>query len=263
MSVGFSGSGDRPDFEAFTNYVGDVYDIDDSRDSIAVAPATCVRMFDGKHYRGDDSGLLCAPAGADGLFADLGAMTNRASSMRVCPLSVSRGCDAAPAPAPVPVPAPPLPPAPAPNGSPASQDARLSATLVRRRARRTVSFVAPRRRRRIRARRCRRAPSRRRRASGAHARTARRLAVAGGAGGHHGRRRNGADTAGARPLAHSAAGVPRGDRGRAARGGGSGATRRAGRRQIPRSSPGGSEPATRSGSAGGCSPRHRRGSASS
>ena len=140
VSVGFSGSGDRPDFEAFTNYVGEVYDIDDSRDSIAVAPATCVRLFDGKLYMGEDSGLLCAPAAADGLFADLGAMTNRASSMRVCPLSASSGCDAAPAPGPVPVPVPPLPPPPAPNGSPASQDARLSATLVRGRARRTVSF---------------------------------------------------------------------------------------------------------------------------
>jgi hypothetical protein len=87
VSVGFAGSGDRPDFAAFTNYEGSVYDIDDTRDSIAVAPATCVRLFDGRSYTGAATGLLCAPASADGLFADLGAMVNRASSMRVCPTS--------------------------------------------------------------------------------------------------------------------------------------------------------------------------------
>ena len=59
-------------------------------------------------------------------------MTNRASSMRVCPSSSTGGCDAAAAPAP--------PPPPAPNGSPASPDAGLSATLRRGRARATVSF---------------------------------------------------------------------------------------------------------------------------
>jgi hypothetical protein len=74
VSVGFTGSGDRPDFAAFTNYEGSVYDIDDTRDSIAVAPATCVRLFDGRGYTGAATGLLCAPASADGLFADLGAM---------------------------------------------------------------------------------------------------------------------------------------------------------------------------------------------
>ena len=66
---------------------GRVYDIDDTRDSIALAPATCVRLFDGKSYAGAETGLLCAPADRDGLFADLGAMNNRASSMRVCPAS--------------------------------------------------------------------------------------------------------------------------------------------------------------------------------
>ena len=77
------------------------------------------------------SGLLCAPAGADGLFADLGALVNRASSMRVCPASMPSGCDA-------------LPPRPAaagavPNGSPPSPNARLSARRGGR-ARRTVRF---------------------------------------------------------------------------------------------------------------------------
>src|SRR4051795_8602961 len=100
VSVGFTGSGDRPDFVAFTNYEGSVYDIDDTRDSVAVAPATCVRLFDGRNYTGAATGLLCAPANADGLFADLGALTNRASSMRVCPASAPSGCNAAATPPP-------------------------------------------------------------------------------------------------------------------------------------------------------------------
>ena len=133
VSVGFTGSGDRPDFAAFLNYEGAVYDIDDTRDSLALAPATCVRLFDGKSYTGAESGLLCAPADRDGLVDDLGAMTNRASSMRVCPASAPAGCERAAAP-------PPPPPAPVPNGSPASPDARLAASFARGRARRTVSF---------------------------------------------------------------------------------------------------------------------------
>ena len=135
VSVGFTGSGDRPDFAAFVNYEGAVYDIDDSRDSVALAPATCVRLFDGKRYMGADTGLRCAPADRDGLIADLGAMNNRASSMRVCPASATAGCDRA-----ANLPPPPPPPPPAPNGSPASPDARLAATFARGLARRTVSF---------------------------------------------------------------------------------------------------------------------------
>ena len=133
VSVGFTGSGDRPNFAAFTNYEGNVYDIDDTRDSVAVAPANCVRLFNGSNYTGASTGLLCATASADGLFADLGAMVNRASSMRVCPVSAPRGCDA---------PAVPPPPAPAPisNGNPASPAARLFATLAHGRVRRAVRF---------------------------------------------------------------------------------------------------------------------------
>ena len=67
----------------------------------------------------------------DGLFASLGALTNRASSMRVCPASAPSGCNA--------VAAPPPPP-PLPNGSPATRDARLAATLAGGRKRRTVGF---------------------------------------------------------------------------------------------------------------------------
>jgi hypothetical protein len=131
VSVGFTGDRDRPDFAAFTNYEGNVYDIDNSRDSIAVAPATCVRLFDGRGYTGLASGLLCAPASADGLFADLGALVNRASSMRVCPASTPAGCDA--------VLPPPVPP-PVPNGAPSSPDARLVAGLKGARTRQTVRF---------------------------------------------------------------------------------------------------------------------------
>ena len=131
VSVGFTGNRDRPDFAAFTNYEGAVYDIDNTRDSIAVAPATCVRLFDGRAYGGLASDLLCAPPNADGLFADLGALVNRASSMRVCPLSTPSGCD--------PAPPPPVPP-PVPNGTPSSPDARLVANFSRGRLRRTVGF---------------------------------------------------------------------------------------------------------------------------
>ena len=132
VSVGFTGSGDRPDFAAFVNYEGAVYDIDDTRDSIAVAPVNCVRLFDGRGYTGTASGLLCAPASTDGLFADLGPLTNKASSMRVCPASATAGCAAAPA--------PPPPPAPTPNGSPADPGARLTAALRGGRTRRMVDF---------------------------------------------------------------------------------------------------------------------------
>ena len=134
VSVGFTGSGDRPNFATFANYEGGVFDIDNSRSSIAIAAATCARLFDGRDYTGADSGLLCAPAGSTGFFADLGAMNDRASSMRVCPASTPSGCDQ-----PVVAP-PPAPPAPVPNGSPASPNARLSATFRRHRSRRTVRF---------------------------------------------------------------------------------------------------------------------------
>jgi hypothetical protein len=132
VSIGLTGIGDRPNFAAFANYEGIVFDIDDSRSSLAVGASSCVRLFDGRDYTGADSGLLCAPATATGFFADLGAMNDRASSMRVCPASTPSGCDR-PA-------APPPPPPPVPNGSPASPGARLSASFSGGRARRTVGF---------------------------------------------------------------------------------------------------------------------------
>lgn len=133
VSIGFTGNGDRPNLAAFTNYEGSVYDVDNSRSSLALAAATCVRLFDGRDYTGEESGLLCASASATGYFADLGAMNDRASSLRVCPASTPTGCDR-------PAAAPPPPPPPAPNGSPASANARLSASFARGGARRTVGF---------------------------------------------------------------------------------------------------------------------------
>jgi hypothetical protein len=130
VSIGFTGSGDRPDFSAFTNYEGSVYDIENSRSSLAIAAGNCVRLFDGRGFTGTASGLLCAPAGATGFFAQLGAMNDRASSMRVCPASVPSGC-ARPAAPPAPKP---------PNGTPASPNARLSAAFARGRTRMTVGF---------------------------------------------------------------------------------------------------------------------------
>jgi hypothetical protein len=132
VSVGFSGPGDRPDFAAFTNYDGAVYDVDDTRSSLALEAATCVRLFDGRDFAGEASDLLCAPATTTGFFPSLGALDNRVSSMRVCPASVPSGCDR---------PAPPVvPPAPVPNGSPASANARLTVGFARRGAARTVRF---------------------------------------------------------------------------------------------------------------------------
>jgi hypothetical protein len=84
VSVGFNGSADRPNFAAFANADGATVDIDDTRSSLALAAGTCVRLFEGRAYAGADSGLLCAPATGTGFFAALGAMDNRASSMRVC-----------------------------------------------------------------------------------------------------------------------------------------------------------------------------------
>jgi hypothetical protein len=125
VSVGKTGSGDRPDFAAFTNYEGSVYDIDDTRDSLAILSGNCVRLFDGKNYTGAASGLLCATATADGLISDLGTFKNRASSMRVCPLSATAGCAGPAAP-------PPPPPPPTPNGSPSAAQAKLAAKLGHR-----------------------------------------------------------------------------------------------------------------------------------
>ena len=98
---------------------------------MAVAAATCVRLFDGREYTGPDSGLLCAPADTTGFFADLGALKNKVSSMRVCAAAMPAGCDSRPA-LPAPVPAP----AAVPNGAPSAPGSRLVATPRRR----TVGF---------------------------------------------------------------------------------------------------------------------------
>ena len=199
VSIGFEGSGDRPDFAAFTNYEGSVFDIDDTRDSMAVAPDTCVRLFDGKSFTGEATGLLCAPAAADGLFADLGAMNNRASSMRVCPASAPSGCD--------PVAAPP-PPAPVPNGSPA-RSRRAAVGAPGRQPHAPHRVVRPRRGRARRARGRRRAPGGGSGPAGAHARGPHRLGLAGRPAGHDGGRRAGAGAARSRPVAAGDRAVPR------------------------------------------------------
>jgi hypothetical protein len=133
VSIGFTGDGDRPNLAAFTNYEGSVFDVDNSRSSLALAAATCVRLFDGRDYTGEASGLLCAPAGATGLFAGLGALNDRVSSLRVCPASTPGGCDPPAAP-------PPPPPPPAPNGSPATATPRLATAFGRGGTRRTLRF---------------------------------------------------------------------------------------------------------------------------
>lgn len=117
-------NGDRPDFTKFRNFDGKIYNVSNSRSSVAIAPGTCIRLFDGGNYTGAESNILCAGSGVAsfGLFA----FDNRTSSMRVCAANSQAQCarGAAPAPPPVPTPIPtptptPTPtPAPAPNGFP-------------------------------------------------------------------------------------------------------------------------------------------------
>ena len=95
VSVGFTGNRDRPDFSAFANYKASCTTSTTraTRSPWRRRPACGCSMA--RDYAGLASDLLCAPPNADGLFADLGALVNRASSMRVCPASTPSGCDAA------------------------------------------------------------------------------------------------------------------------------------------------------------------------
>jgi hypothetical protein len=53
----------RPDFARFTNWDGTTHDVDNTRSSLALAPRTCVRLFDGRRYTGAASTLICATTG--------------------------------------------------------------------------------------------------------------------------------------------------------------------------------------------------------
>ncbi len=88
IEVPFGEDGDRPDFRRFRHSDGEEYDVDDNRESAAVAPGTCVRFFTGAGYGGHATGLRCAPRGDDlGLSLPEGI-----SSMRACPSSEPSLC---------------------------------------------------------------------------------------------------------------------------------------------------------------------------
>lgn len=81
----------RPNFAAFRNYDGRTYNVDNNRSSLAVAPGTCVRVYDGANYTGEESNLLCATPGnsAFGLFK----FNERVSSLRACPADRQERCN--------------------------------------------------------------------------------------------------------------------------------------------------------------------------
>jgi lysophospholipase L1-like esterase len=118
MIVPTDGNGDRPDFTRFTNFDGKTYNVDNTRSSLALAPNTCARVFDGTNYTGEESNLLCA-TGSTAYFG-LFKFDNRVSSMRVCRSDrqyqcTRTGTDGAPPPQPA---SPPSGPAPAGPGAP-------------------------------------------------------------------------------------------------------------------------------------------------
>ena len=211
VSVGFTGNGDRPDFAAFLNHEGLVYDVDNSRSSLALAAATCVRLFDGRDFTGADSGLLCAPADATGFFADLGAMNDVASSMRLCPLIHARRLRPARRPAASTAAAR----AEREPGEPRTRGCRRRSCATAAPGARSASAAAPPCGWRSRTSSAGRSPARRLQVrtlearAGAEARACARR--------HHRRRRQRARDARARPLAPSAGRVPRPRRRRAAR----------------------------------------------
>src|SRR5689334_10859731 len=47
MIIKGGSEGDRPNFARFRNFDGRVYDVDNSRSSVAVADDNCIRVFDG------------------------------------------------------------------------------------------------------------------------------------------------------------------------------------------------------------------------
>jgi hypothetical protein len=80
IEVPFGGDGDRPDFRRFRHSDGDLYDVDDNRESAVVAVGHCVRFFTDPNYGGRATRLRC------GRHADRSmGMPEGVSSMRACP----------------------------------------------------------------------------------------------------------------------------------------------------------------------------------
>ena len=80
IEVSFEGDGDRPDFRRFRHRDGDLYDVDDNRESAVVAVGHCVRFFTDPGYGGRATKLYC------GRRADRSiGLPEGISSMRTCP----------------------------------------------------------------------------------------------------------------------------------------------------------------------------------
>jgi hypothetical protein len=80
IEVPFGGDGDRPDFRRFRHSDGDLYDVDDNRESAVVAVGHCVRFFTDPGYGGQATRLRCARRDDRSIN-----MPEGVSSMRACP----------------------------------------------------------------------------------------------------------------------------------------------------------------------------------
>lgn len=80
VEVSFDGDGDRPDFRRFRHRDGDLYDVDDNRQSGVVAVGHCVRFFTDPGYGGRSTKLYCGRRDDRSIGLPEGV-----SSMRACP----------------------------------------------------------------------------------------------------------------------------------------------------------------------------------
>ena len=108
-------NGDRPNFGAFRNFDGRVYNVDNSRSSLALRAGSCVRVFDGVNYSGSESNILCAPRVNEEFV--LSAFNDKVSSMRICQIAKQYHCSRTGGGGTAP-PSPPLPAPPAPGPTP-------------------------------------------------------------------------------------------------------------------------------------------------
>lgn len=81
--VGFEGEDDRPDFRSFVARSGETKNINNDRSSLGVAGGWCAKLFDPLNYGDGDAGIFCAVGRTT--YFDIGALNDRASSMRICP----------------------------------------------------------------------------------------------------------------------------------------------------------------------------------
>ena len=94
VSVAFGGEADQRTFEKFKNIDSRVYNVNNTRSSIAVAPGTCARLFLNQVW-GGDAGIFCATGSRPAAFV-LKGQNNASSSMRVCKVAERAGCNRTP-----------------------------------------------------------------------------------------------------------------------------------------------------------------------